>query len=140
MRVSPLHMARLLRSKPNSRLGSCSQPRVCDSLLCCTVPLFMDGALTASFRGERFVDDDYMRLQRRAQPALALPVSSAESVRIAVGRDPRIRQLSSSPGGNMKLLSREKLREIMGWGASDVEARDADGAFEALAPLRKAVV
>ena len=100
------------------------------------VPLFMDGALTATFREGRYVDDDWMGLRRKQNPALVLP-AAAESVRIAVGRDPRVRDLISKPGGTMRLMSREAISELMDWGSSNVEARDAEGAFEGFEGLRR---
>lgn len=100
------------------------------------VPFFMDGAPFAYFRGGRYIDDDFLGVGRRGgQPALTLP-EWAPFARIAVGRDPRIREMSSKPGGTMALLSRDALLEVIEWGAESVAVRDADGDFEVLEPLR----
>lgn len=98
------------------------------------VPLFMDGRLTASFRGRPHIDDDWMGMGR-AQPALVLP-KAAGSVRMSVGRDPRIRKLTSSPGGTMRLLSRDAIEEVIDFGHRHVLESDKEGAFAQLEALR----
>jgi hypothetical protein len=99
------------------------------------VPLFMDGRLMATFRGRLHVDYDFAGF-RSSPAALTLP-TSAPSVRVAVGRDPRVRDLASKPGGTMQLISEEALREVMSWGASSIYAQDEEGGLNALDPLRK---
>ena len=99
------------------------------------IPLFMDGALTAPFRGGRYIDHDILG-RGKSQHALVLPVSTDEAVRISVGHDARVRELSSSPGGTVKLLSQQMIREVMEWGAESVRARDAEGSLKALESLR----
>ncbi len=54
------------------------------------VPLYMDGRFTATFRGAAHIDDDFLSLRRGTSP-LALPLAGAPSIRLACGKDPRIR-------------------------------------------------
>jgi len=99
------------------------------------VPLFMDRHLTASFRDGRYIDDDWMGRGKK-QPELMLP-HHAPSIRMSVGRDARVRELASTPGGTLKLMSREKLIEVMDWGSSSVHALDPILDLQPLEPLRR---
>ena len=96
------------------------------------VPLFMDGKLTASFRGRAHIDSDVLSLSR-GSPLLALP---GPSVRVSCGRDPRIRKQASSVGGSFKLVSREGILDMMEWGQRHVHVLEATGKLEALEELR----
>ena len=96
----------------------------------------MDGALTASFRGQRYVDSDLINL-RRGSSAATLPMgSNPPSVRIASGKDPRIRKIAQKFGASMQLMSREGIEEMREWGKAHVHVLDNTGKLEALEPLR----
>lgn len=100
------------------------------------VPLFMDGALTASFRGASYVDSDLTRALgfQRGALELALP-DDAPSVKISRGRDKRLREKYSSTTDTLRLASPEGVREMIRWGEEHIDELDA---ANVLCPLNSA--
>ena len=98
-------------------------------------PWWMDGSLTAVFRGQRFVDADLLSF-RRGSPDLAVPGPSAPTVRLLPARDPRIGRSFGRPSDFVRLKSRESVEEVMTWGERYVHVLGVSGKLSALDALR----
>jgi hypothetical protein len=113
-----------------------SRDDLIDACLASThIPMFMDGTLSASFRGKAYIDSDLMTL-RRGSTAAALPIAGAPSVRIASGKDPRIRKIAQKFGASLQLMSKDGIEEMQEWGRRHVHVLDSAGKLEALEALR----
>ena len=99
------------------------------------LPWYLDGHLTAEFRGESFVDADLLSLSR-GSPDLAVPDPAAPTVRLLPARDPHIARAFSRPGDFQRLKSRESVEEVMEWGARHVHMLGVSGKLSALDALR----
>lgn len=101
------------------------------------IPFYMDGSLTREFRGGRYIDSDIGALTRTSSAAkLEIPGEPA-SVRIARGRDRRLREKYSSASDVLALVSADGVREMVRWGAEHVEELDAKGTLWQLDGIRR---
>ena len=101
------------------------------------IPFFMDRRFSRRFRGQRYVDSEFLpSIPRGAhRAALALPQREAPYVRLAVGRDARVRKQASGLGASMRMISRDGLVQMMDWGEQHVRELDEAGGLSALGPL-----
>jgi hypothetical protein len=122
----PFHLRQLVVSDFSSTadlIGAC--------MASVHVPLFMDGAVAARYRGDACIDSDVLTLGLTSR-WLGLPCAAAPSVRLDPFSDARVLEEYPHVSDLLRLKSPEKLRQLITWGAEFVEHLERAGELRAL--------
>jgi len=100
------------------------------------VPLFLNGRLTAHFRGMRCVDGSLSLRPSSSRRRVVLP-HGASLVRIEPREDERMRDKYRKREDFLRLTSRAGVEEMMAWGEAYVDEMARNGELAVLAPFER---
>mmetsp|Transcript_8267 Transcript_8267/g.18470 ORF Transcript_8267/g.18470 Transcript_8267/m.18470 type:complete len:114 (-) Transcript_8267:141-482(-) len=108
------------------------------------VPFFLDGHLTASFRGMQCVDGSItLGRAKGAKPAKLVPPGSerldhSQLLRICSSDNVEMCARYKGPADFLRMTSPEGVQEMMAWGVRHVDDMDAKGQLRGLEEVRRA--